>query len=175
MTAHAGVGTVLARSLAVLTLLILVAAPAVAPQAAAGEPGSIPFLQVHIDGVTPDVVTTTSEPVVTVTGSVQNVGDRPVRDVMVRLEHAAAVKSSAGLRTNLGGENDQFEAVADFVTVSAELQRGQDVPFKLSVPLRSAEAPSLGIQQPGVYPLLVNANGTPDYGAPASAASNCRW
>jgi len=167
VTARPWVGTALARWLAVLALLILVAAPAVAPQAAAGEPGSVPFLQVHIDGVTPDVVTTTSEPVVTVTGSVQNVGDRPVRDVMVRLERAAAVKSSAGLRTNLGGENDQFEAVADFVTVSAELQRGQDVAFKLSVPLRSAEAPSLGIQQPGVYPLLVNANGTPDYGAPA--------
>ncbi|HEX3285981.1 MAG TPA: DUF6049 family protein [Mycobacterium sp.] len=146
---------------------MLVALPVVAPQAAAGEPGSVPFLQVHIDGVTPDVVTTTSEPVVTVTGTVQNVGDRPVRDVMVRLERAAAVTSSAGLRTNLGGENSQFEAVADFITVSAELQRGQHVPFTLTVPLRSAQVPSLGVQQPGVYPLLVNANGTPDYGAPA--------
>ncbi len=96
-----------------------------------------------------------------------NVGDRPVRDVMVRLEHAAAVTSSAGLRTNLGGENDQFEPVADFITVSAELQRGQNVPFNLTVPLRSADAPSLGIDEPGVYPLLVNVNGTPDYGAPA--------
>ncbi len=162
-----GAGTVVARWLAVLTLLIFVALPAVAPQAAAGEPGSVPFLQVRIDGVTPDVVTTTSEPVVTVTGTVQNVGDRSVRDVMVRLEHAAAVKSSAGLRTNLGGENDQFEPVADFITVSAELQRGQHVPFRLTVALRSAQGPSLGVAQPGVYPLLVNANGTPDYGAPA--------
>ncbi len=86
---------------------------------------------------------------------------------MVRLEHAAAVTSSAGLRTNLGGENDQFEAVADFITVSTELQRGQNVPFNLTVPLRSPRGPSLGIDEPGVYPLLVNANGTPDYGAPA--------
>ena len=127
----------------------------------------MPFLQVRIERVTPEVVTTTSEPVVTVTGTVLNVGDRPVRDVMVRLEHAAAVTSSAGLRTNLGGENDQFEPVADFTTLSAELQRGQNVPFTLAVPLRSAEVPSLGVEQPGVYPLLVNANGTPDYGAPA--------
>ena len=138
MTARRGSGTVLPRLLAVLALLILIAAPAVAPHAAAGEPGSVPFLQVRIDRVTPEVVTTTSEPVVTVTGTVLNVGDRPVRDVMVRLEHAAAVTSSAGLRTNLGGENDQFEAVADFITVSAELQRGQNVPFNLTVPLRSA-------------------------------------
>ncbi|MGZ6777605.1 MAG: DUF6049 family protein [Mycobacterium sp.] len=140
---------------------------AVSPHAAAGEPGAVPFLQVRIDRVTPEMVTTTSEPIVTVSGTVLNVGDRPVRDVMVRLEHAAAVTSSAGLRTNLSGENDQFEAVADFITVSAELQRGQNVPFTLTVPLRSADVPSLGIDKPGVYPLLVNANGTPDYGAPA--------
>ena len=111
-----------------LALLILTAAPAVAPHAAAGEPSSVPFLQVRIERVTPEVVTTTSEPVVTVAGTVLNIGDRPVRDVMVRLEHAAAVTSSAGLRTNLGGENDQFEPVADFTTLSAELQRGQNVP-----------------------------------------------
>ncbi|OBA87293.1 hypothetical protein A5662_26255 [Mycobacteriaceae bacterium 1482268.1] len=167
MTARRGCGTVLRSLLAVLALLILVAAPAVSPHAAAGEPGSVPFLQVRIDRVTPEVVTTTSEPVVTVSGTVLNVGDRPVRDVMVRLEHAAAVTSSVGLRSNLGGENDQFEGVADFITLSAELQRGQDVPFNLTVPLRSGQAPSLGIDKPGVYPMLVNANGTPDYGAPA--------
>jgi hypothetical protein len=86
---------------------------------------------------------------------------------MVRLEHAAAVNSSAGLRTNLGGATDQFEAVADFVTLAPELQRGQNVPFTLAYPLRSPDLPSLNIERPGVYPVLVNANGTPDYGAPA--------
>ncbi len=66
VTARRGSGTVLPRLLAVLALLILIAAPAVSPHAAAGEPGSVPFLQVRIDRVTPEVVTTTSEPVVTV-------------------------------------------------------------------------------------------------------------
>ena len=139
----------------------------VIPRAAAGEPGSTPFLSVRIDRVTPEVVTTTSEPVVTVTGTVQNVGDRPVRDVMVRLEDTAAVKSSAGLRTNLAGNVDQFEPVAQFVTLAPELARGRAVPFTLSYPLRSAEEPSLGIEEPGVYPVMVNVNGTPDYGEPA--------
>ena len=45
--------------------------------------------------------------------------------------------------------------------------RGQDVPFTLAYPLRSAELPSLHIDEPGVYPVMVNVNGTPDYGAPA--------
>ena len=138
-----------------------------APRAAAGEPGATPFVQVRIDQVTPQTVTTTSEPVVTVTGTVSNVGDRPVRDIMVRLEHAAAVNTSAGLRTNLDGDTDQYQPVADFVTVSTELQRGHKVGFSLSAPVRSLTKPSLAIGQPGIYPLLVNANGTPDYGEPA--------
>jgi len=152
--AAAGVLTVLATG---LTL----------PTAAAGEPGATPFVQVRIDRVTPQVATTTSEPVVTVAGTVTNIGDRPVRDVMVRLEHAAAVTTSAGLRTNLDGDTDQYGAVADFLTVSPELQRGQKARFTLSAPMRSATKHSLDIGAPGVYPLLVNVNGTPDYGEPA--------
>ncbi|MGH3555400.1 MAG: hypothetical protein ACRDT5_23000, partial [Mycobacterium sp.] len=97
---------------AVLTL------PTAAPRAAAGEPGATPFVLVRVDQVTPNVVTTTSEPTVAVRGIVTNVGDRPVHDVMVRLEHAAAVNTSAGLRTNLDGSADQYEAVADFLTVA---------------------------------------------------------
>jgi hypothetical protein len=155
------------RLLTVVALLTLIVLPAVTPRAAAGEPGDRPFLQLHIDSITPETVTTTTEPVVTVSGTVTNVGDRPVRDIMVRLEHAAAVGSSTGLRTNLAGGVDQYEAVADFVTVAPELAQGQHMPFTLSYPVRSTDSPSLRIDQPGIYPALVNVNGTPDYGAPA--------
>src|ERR1700728_1739269 len=86
----------------------ILGAGAVLPPAAAGEPGAIPFVQVRIDQVTPQVATTTSEPIVTVTGTVTNIGDRPVRDVMIRLEHAPAVSNSAGLRTNLDGGAAQY-------------------------------------------------------------------
>ena len=139
----------------------------VAPRAAAGEPGATPFVQVRIDQVTPQTVTTGSLVVVKVTGTVTNVGDRTVRDVMVRLEHAPAVGTSAGLRTDLDGETDQYEPVGGFLTVSSELPRGHKVGFSLSAPVRSLSKPSRAIGKPGVYPLLVNANGTPDYGEPA--------
>ncbi|MDV3123403.1 hypothetical protein M1247_00620 [Mycobacterium sp. 21AC1] len=151
----------------VAAVLILACAPALAPRANAGEPGETPFLQIRIDTVTPEVVTTTSEPTVTVSGVVLNVGDRPVRDVVLRLEHAQAVTASSALRTDLTGSLDQFQPVADFISVAPEMGRGQAVPFTLSYPLRAAGTPSLQIEQPGVYPLLVNVNGTPDYGAPA--------
>jgi hypothetical protein len=155
------------RLLAALMLLLLTAISTALPQAAAGEPGAAPFLQLRIDRVTPDVVTTASDPVVTVSGVVRNVGDRTVRDVVLRLENAPAVDSSSGLRTNLSGNLDQFEPVAGFITVAPELDRGQEVPFTLAYPIRAADGPSLRIEQPGVYPVLVNVNGTPDYGAPA--------
>ncbi|ORB67245.1 hypothetical protein BST45_12970 [Mycobacterium shinjukuense] len=147
--------------------LAVFAVPAAAPRATAGEPSPTPFVQVRIDQVTPDVVTTTSEPVVTVSGMITNIGDRPVKDVMVRLEHAPAVASPAALRTTLDGSTDQYEPAADFLTVAPQLQRGQRAGFTLSAPLRSLTKPSLSIEQPGIFPVLVNVNGTPDYGAPA--------
>ncbi|HEY5150747.1 MAG TPA: DUF6049 family protein [Mycobacterium sp.] len=154
------------RYLLIIGLLALLALPTTAAPAA-GEPGSAPFLQVRIDTVTPDLVTTTSEPSVTATGTITNVGDRPVRDVVARLEHAAAVSSSSGLRTTLDGGTDQYQPVGDFTNIAAEIPRGQAVGFTFSYPLRAATAPSLGVDKPGVYPLLVNVNGTPDFGEAA--------
>ncbi len=151
-------------------LATLLTAITVAPQAARGEPPAKPFVELRIDGISPEIVTTTSNPAVTITGTVANVGDRPVRDVVLRLEHAAAVASSAGLRTNLDGVNDQFRPVDPFVTVADDLRRGQNVGFALSAPVRSADRASLEIERPGIYPLLINVNGTPDYGEPSRLA-----
>jgi hypothetical protein len=159
--------SVAVRMIGVLALLVIVIWPAALPQAAAGEPGSMPFLMVRIDRVTPDIVTTASGSTVTVAGTVSNIGDRPVRDIVARLEHAPAVASSAQLRTDLNGDSTQYSAVGEFITVAPELQRGQQAQFTLSYPLRSATEPSFGFSGPGVYPLLVNVNGTPDYGEPA--------
>lgn len=150
----------------VALLSAILPASGLLPRAAA-QPDEARFLQIRIDRVSPDIVTTTSDSTVTVSGVVQNVGDRPVRDVVMRMEHARAVTSSTQLRTDLSGNLDQFEPVAEFVTVATEMQRGQSVPFSLSYPLRAGNQPSLKVEQPGVYPVLINVNGTPDYGAPA--------
>ncbi|MDR3659169.1 MAG: hypothetical protein P4L86_01915 [Mycobacterium sp.] len=166
MNVRSAASTALLRVLAVTALLLLFTAPTT-PHSSAGEPGGTTFLQLRIDHVTPDIVTTTSEPMVTVSGTVTNVGDRPVHDVMVRLEHAPAVTSSPGLRTTLAGEPSEYSAVGDFTTVSQDLARAQSVPFRLAYPVRSAKQAALDIDQPGVYPLLVNVNGTPDYGSAA--------
>ena len=159
-----------ATTLRVIAAAVLVAFPLLAtiiPRAVAGEPGDVRFLEVRIDRVTPEIVTTTGDATVTVTGTVTNVGDRSVRDIVVRLEHAGEVTSPQVLRTSLDGATDQYQPVSDFVTVAPELRRGQSGAFTLSYPVPSTSGPSLGINEPGVYPLLVNVNGTPDYGEPA--------
>ena len=128
---------------------------------ALGEPSAATFLQVRLDSVTPDVVTTSSEPVVTVAATVTNVGDRPVRDVVARLEHAGPVLSSSVLRTALSS-GVEFAPVAEFASVTGQLERGQATGVTFSVPIRS-----LAIDRPGVYPLLININGTPDDESPS--------
>lgn len=155
-----------AQRLAAAVLAVVFAGAPIGVQPAHAQPAA-QFLKLTIDGVSPQVLTTTSDPMVTVTGTVSNVGDRPVRDIMVRLEHAPAVTSSAELRTDLAGEVDQYQPVSDFVTVAPELARGQEVSFRLAAPVRSATHSSLGFDGPGVYPVLANVNGTPDYGDPA--------
>ncbi|RVW07712.1 glycoprotein [Prescottella agglutinans] len=125
------------------------------------------FLSLHIDDVTPTTVTTTTEPVVTVTGTVTNVGDRPVTDIGVRLQRAPVVDSSLELRTSLELDQGEFDVVGPFVEVADSLDEGERKQFTLSLPLRSVSGASLDITEPGVYPLLVNVNGTPAYGGQA--------
>lgn len=155
------------RLLVAVLCLLLAVAPALLAPGAAAAPGGTQFLKISIETVTPDIVSTAGPPVVTVSGRVANIGDRSVRDVVIRLEHGDAVTASAGLRTSLAGGLEEYQPVADFITVAPELNQGDSVPFTLSYPVRGTGGPSLRIAEPGVYPLLVNVNGTPDYGAPA--------
>ncbi|WP_072805190.1 glycoprotein [Rhodococcoides yunnanense] len=125
------------------------------------------FLDLSVDTVAPGTVTTTSEPFVTVRATVTNTGDRRVDDISVRMQGAAAVAQPDELRTSLSLDQQEFPNVGEFQTVSDSLERGASAQFVVSMPLRSTTAPSLNIDSPGVYPLLLNVNGTPEYGGTA--------
>jgi hypothetical protein len=111
-------------------------------------------------------VTPASSPYFVVEATVRNVGDRPVEDVDVRIQRGDAIAQASGLRTALQLDQSNFEVTGDFVTVADKLNAGQSKHFRLTIPLRAggAETPDLDIQEPGVYPLLLNVNGTPEYG-----------
>ncbi len=148
--------------------LVLVALGGPIPGSATAQTTDEPqFLRLDIDEVTPSTVSLTSGPVVTVTGTVTNIGDRDVEDVWVRLQRAQAIADSATLRSALTLDQAGFDTVGEFEVVSDRLGQGEREKFTLELPLRSDLVPSLNITAPGVYPLLVNVNGVPEYGGQA--------
>ncbi|WP_440716934.1 DUF6049 family protein [Jongsikchunia kroppenstedtii] len=126
------------------------------------------FLHVVIDTLSPTTVTTTSSPTVTVTGTITNFGDRTVHDVAVRLQRAPALDATGDSRAVLVRDPNTFDTTGAFHPVSQSVAAGAKIPFSVSIPLSAGgPEPSLQISRPGVYPLLVNVNGTPDYGSAA--------
>lgn len=125
------------------------------------------FLRLSVDAVAPGTVTTTSEPFVTVRATVTNTGDRRVDDISVRMQSADAIDAPEELRTTLSLDQQEYLNVGEFQNVAVNLEQGASTQFVISMPLRSSQGPSLGIDRPGVYPLLLNVNGTPEYGGTA--------
>ncbi|GAA2060157.1 DUF6049 family protein [Williamsia deligens] len=145
------------------------AAPA---QSAPGQSTRFPeaarFVSLALGSVTPAPVTTSSPSTVTVTGTLTNIGDRDVRDLVVRLQRGQPVASGSQTRTSLTVDPSQYEVVTPFVAVPGTLAPGASTSFRISVPLAGdPRTPGLEVDRPGVYPLLVNVNGTPDYGSAA--------
>ncbi|HSL08062.1 MAG TPA: DUF6049 family protein [Pseudonocardiaceae bacterium] len=127
--------------------------------------------QLELSELSPRVVTASSAPVLTVTGRVVNVGDRLITKLGVRLQRDEPVRSDEAAARAV---RDVPEAphVTRFQPVPGDLAPGQSSPFQLEVPLRGgADLESLQINEPGVYPLLVNLNGKPDFGDTARLAA----
>jgi hypothetical protein len=117
------------------------------------------------------MVTATSAPVLRVTGRVVNIGDRPITKLAVRLQRDEPVSSDDAAARAVDGALEAPH-VTRFQPLPADLAPGQSSPFSLEVPLRGGtDLESLQITEPGVYPVLVNLNGKPDFGGIARLAS----
>ncbi|WP_375295787.1 DUF6049 family protein [Gordonia westfalica] len=178
------VATAVTAVLGVVALLLLpgLAAPAVAvpetgstEQASPVQQSSPRFARIVIDSMTPSIVTTTSRGVVTVNGRVDNIGDRSISNLSIRLERGDAVASASGLRTELADDDPAVAVAGPFEALSETLEPGESVGFRMSMALSAGSGPDgqgLGISATGVYPLQVNVNGTPDYGNAAQVAGS---
>lgn len=130
-------------------------------------PGSPTLLELEVSQLTPRVVTAAT-PDVTVTGRVTNTGDRRVDEIQVRLQRGEALESDRALRD---AQNQSTDAAGSpFHHVGDTLEPGQSADVSITVPIRG-DADSLRLDQPGVYPLLVNVNGRPDFGGQARLAA----
>lgn len=128
------------------------------------------FAAISINGVRPTVVTTTTGPTVVVEGTVANTGNRLLRSLSIRLQRGQPARRAADLRAELAADPATFEVNGDFHTIAETLAPGATTGFSLRLPLSGPGG--LRISEPGVYPLLVNLNATPDYGAQARVADS---
>ncbi|GAB3211768.1 DUF6049 family protein [Nocardia tengchongensis] len=137
-----------------------------------GQTSGPKFLKLSLDSVTPTAITSNSDPYFVVSGTVTNIGDRPVDDVSVRIQRGGPVTSPSALRTTLRQDQASYDITGEFQDVADQLTAGQRKQFSVTVALHSGtELPggvsSLDITAPGVYPLLLNVNGQPAYGGQA--------
>ncbi|MBP2321863.1 hypothetical protein JOF56_002248 [Kibdelosporangium banguiense] len=134
--------------------------PLVAPIGMArAQPANAPSrVQLAIDQLNPRVVRADSGNV-TVSGKLTNVGDRRLEDVEIRLQRGDVLTDEAKLRAALTQPPAAEKVPSPFVEVAKSLDQGASANFTVTVPLDA-----LKLDQPGVYPVLINVNGRPDFG-----------
>lgn len=118
-------------------------------------------LDLDVDAVTPQSPTVSGRLAARVT--VRNTSDAAVGNIMIRAQRADALSGSSRARTVLAEPEAAFPVATSFGDDFA-LAPGESATLTLEVALDMAAPAGLGIAEPGVYPLLFNANGRPDGG-----------
>jgi Family of unknown function (DUF6049) len=159
-----------------ITLLTLAALLGAGPvPAAAAAPAQDPVaggpLRLELAEMTPRVVTAGGPREMVVTGTLTNTGDVPVRDLVVRVQRGNPLGTEGALRNALDGAARTDAVTPQFTPLPGELAPGEQLPLRLSVPLRGAPETSLAFAATGVHELLVNVNGSPGDGARARLAA----
>lgn len=156
-----------------LITALLVLAPVAGPAVATATPGAAvqprdgtPALRLEIESMSPRVITS-STPKLTFAGRVTNTGDRRVDEVRIKVQRGEPVESDKQLADLPGLDTDS--ASSPFVDVAGTLDRGDSANFEVTVAVRGEEQ-SLALSEPGVYPVLINVNGRPEYGGQARLA-----
>ncbi|WNV91406.1 DUF6049 family protein [Umezawaea sp. Da 62-37] len=137
------------------------------------QPGSQSpvWLRMEVDQLVPRAVTGGMPNSVKVTGKIFNVGDRKITEIDLRLERGDPLTNEEAVKGALR-EPVQSELVQPaFTPISESLEAGQSAPFSLDVPLSGDGPTSLQITEPGIYPILANVNGKPDFGGRARLAA----
>ncbi|MFD9738041.1 DUF6049 family protein [Umezawaea sp. NPDC059074] len=138
------------------------------------QPGSTSpvWLRMEVDQLIPRAITAGMPNSVRVTGKITNVStDRKITDIDLRLERGKPLTTEDEVRGALREPVPSELVQPQFTPISESLDPGQTQSFDLTVPLSGDDRTSLQITQPGIYPILANVNGTPDYGGRARLAA----
>lgn len=149
-----------------LALVFLVAHGVAGATAVSAQPvpATPKHLRLNVTELTPRVVTPKARKI-TVRATATNVGDREITDIVARLQFGGRLSSEEDLAQTLAEPPPSDAASSDWVEVPKALSPGESARLTISVPVGE-----LPLTSPGVYPMLVNVNGTPAYGGPARLA-----
>ncbi|WP_236790344.1 DUF6049 family protein [Amycolatopsis sp. GM8] len=152
-----------AASVAILTML--------APLGAAAQPiTDTPRLRLDVTQLNPRTVTSTST-TLNISGTVTNIGDRRISELQARLELGEKLGPERQVRSMMSGAAVTAVSSTKFLDLDpGTLEPGQSAQLTITVRL-DGTAGGLRLPSAGVYPLLVNVNGTPAYGGQARLAS----
>jgi hypothetical protein len=151
-------------SLLFFAVAALIGAPAQAQDEPSPEP---PRLRIDLAQLNPRVVTSSST-TLSVSGTVTNIGDRRIARPQARLQVGERLTSDRAMSGVLAGEPIQDTPLTDFSTLTDSLEPGQSARLDIQVPLLTGKS---ALSRPGVYPMLVNVNGTPEFGGTARLAA----
>lgn len=150
-----------ARPAVLLTGLFLAAGTGLAPRAAAapaaapsgdGGPAGRP-VQIEVTRFEPRTLTPSS--VITVNGSLTNTGNATVDHLALRLQRGEPLTTRAGLVAADRDPDPDTAVVPPFQPIRRQLEPGDSLTFSYQVP-----ASALQLGATGVYPVLLNVNGT---------------
>ncbi|KOX35380.1 hypothetical protein ADK67_01685 [Saccharothrix sp. NRRL B-16348] len=144
-----------------------------ATRALSSQPGqqSQVWLRLDVEEMTPRVITADGPDSITISGKVVNVGDRPLEEIELRLERGRPLTDEDAVRKALREPTDAEFVQPNFTPVTDRLEQNESKPFRLTVPLSGSDPTSLRITEPGIYPILANINGVPDFGGRARLAA----
>jgi hypothetical protein len=93
---------------------------------------------------------------------VTNTSDQPIDSLQLRTQHQPALDDSSGVATSLMANQGEYPSVGPFQDLDGSVDPGENRTFRLTVPVdgRSGSLSGLGLDGPGVYPLLLNLNAT---------------
>ncbi len=91
---------------------------------------------------------------------VTNSSDQELSGLQLRTQHQNAVEEPGGVATSLMSNQGEYPWVGPFQQLDGTLGPGEERQFRLTVPVdgRAGSLSGLGLDGPGVYPLLLNLN-----------------
>jgi hypothetical protein len=146
-------------------------------------------LTFRLSEISPVVVTAAGPGTVTLVGRFTNAGPDPIDDIAFRFQRGPALTTPAAVRAQLDKPTQPTEVIGGFRSLPGTLDPGASRPFAITVPAYDAPTDesggpgegagtgptaspvdSLGITAPGVYPVMLNVNGTLHVGGQATRA-----